>query len=98
MLDWLAEIIGRSVPHFAYDEGTDLRRGIPLSSGLHPSVSVRVGDNLVGNIGDVLLDLRVLEFSTDQSDGVSETGSFGLEQDDTCRLDAKIVFSPLTTA
>lgn len=68
MLDGLAKVVGRGVPHLSNNESSDLRGRILLSSSLHPSVTVGVSNDLVGNIGDVLLYLGVLEFTTNQSD------------------------------
>lgn len=40
-----------------------------MSASLDPSVTVGVGDDLEGDVGDVVLDLCVLELATDQTLG-----------------------------
>jgi hypothetical protein len=92
MLDGLAKVVGSSISHLADHESSDLRGRVFLASGLHPCVAVAVGDDLVWNVGDVLLDLGILEFTSDQSD-ISQ-GNPKV----THRFEAKMVFSPLTTA
>jgi len=69
VLDGLVEVSGGGVPHLSDDKGTNLRWRVLLSSSLDPSVTVRVGDNLVRDVLDVLLDLGVGELSSDQSRG-----------------------------
>ena len=65
MFDLLAKVVGRSVSHLADDEGTNLGWGVLLSSSHDPSITVGVGDDFVRNISDVLLDLGILELSSD---------------------------------
>lgn len=67
MLDLLAEVVGGSISHLADDEGTNLRWRVFLASGHNPSIAVGVSDDLVRDVGDVLLDLGVLELSADQT-------------------------------
>jgi len=67
MLDGLAKVIGGSIPHLSDDKGSNLRWGVFLASSFHPCVTVGVGDNLEWYVGNVLLDLGVLELSSDQS-------------------------------
>ena len=67
VLDGLAEVGRGSVLHLVNDEGTDLGWRVVLATSLDPSVAVGVGDNLVGNVGDVFLDLGVLELAADQT-------------------------------
>ena len=68
MLDGLSEVVGSSVPHLSNDKGSDLRWRVLLASGLHPCVTVSVGHNLEWHIGNILLNLGILELSSDQSD------------------------------
>lgn len=67
MLDGLSEVVGGSVPHLSNNESSDLGWRVFLASSLHPCVAVGVGDNLEWNVGDVLLNLGVLELSSNQS-------------------------------
>jgi hypothetical protein len=67
MFDGLSKVVGGSIPHLSDDEGSDLRWRVFLATGLHPGVTVGVGDNLVGDVGNILLDLGILELSSDQS-------------------------------
>jgi len=95
MLDGLSEVVGGSVPHLSDDKGSNLRWRVLLASRLHPCVTVGVGNNLEWNVGNVLLDLGILELSSDQSNCQLDLLA---QQDGTYRLEAKMVFSPLTTA
>jgi hypothetical protein len=54
-----------------------------------------VGNNLEWHIGNVLLNLGILELSSDQSYCQLDLLA---RQNGTYRLEAKMVFSPLTTA
>lgn len=65
MLDGLSEVVGGSIPHLSDDECSDLRRRVLLATSLHPGVTVGVGHDLVWNVGDILLDLGILELSSD---------------------------------
>jgi hypothetical protein len=67
MLDRLSEVVGSSVPHLSNNKGSDLRWRVLLASCFHPSVTVGVGDNLEGNVGDILLNLGVFKLSSNQS-------------------------------
>jgi len=67
VLDGLVQVSSGSVPHLSDDEGTDLRWRVLLASSLDPSVAVGVGDNLVRDVLDVLLNLGVGELSSDQT-------------------------------
>ena len=67
VVDRLVEVRGSSVLHFTDNESTDLRWRIFLSTSLNPSVTVAVGNDLVWDIREILLDFSILEFSTDQT-------------------------------
>lgn len=64
MLNGLAEIRRSSVLHLVDNEGTDLRGRVLLATSLNPGITVGVSNDLVGNVLDVLLDLGVLELSS----------------------------------
>jgi len=59
--------------HLSEDETTDLRGRVLLALGLEPGIAVGVLDNLVGNLGQVALDLSILELATDQTLGGEES-------------------------
>lgn len=65
MLNGLAEVSRSSVLHLVDNESTNLRGRVLLTTSLNPGITVGVSDDLVGDVGDVLLDLGVLELSSD---------------------------------
>lgn len=65
MLDGLAKVSRSSVLHLVDNESTNLRGRVLLATSLNPGITVGVSDDLVRNVGDVLLDLGVLELSAD---------------------------------
>jgi hypothetical protein len=66
MLDGLAEVSRSGVLHLTDDESSDLGWGVIFTLSLNPSIAVGVGDDFERDIVNVLLDLCVLEFTTDQ--------------------------------
>lgn len=69
VLDGLAQVGRGGLLHLVDNESTDLSGGVVLALSLDPSVTVFVGNNLVRDLVDVLLDLGVLELSSNQSIG-----------------------------
>lgn len=65
MLDGLAKVSRSSVLHLVDNESTNLRGRVLLATSLNPGITVGVSDDLVRNVGDVFLDLGVLELSAD---------------------------------
>jgi hypothetical protein len=78
VLDGLSEVALGGLLHLVEDETSNLGGGVSLALGLKPSVTVRVLDNLEGHLLDVVLDLGVLESSTNQTLG-GEQGVLGVD-------------------
>lgn len=78
MLDGLTEVCRSSVLHLTDDKGTDLGGRVGLALSLNPSVTVAVRDDLEGDVVEILLDLGVLELSSNQPLG-SEQGVLGVD-------------------
>lgn len=64
MLNGLAEVRRSSVLHLVDNESTDLRGRVFLATSLNPGITVGVSDDLVRNVLDVILNLGVLELSS----------------------------------
>jgi hypothetical protein len=67
VLDGLAQVGSGGLLHLVDNESTDLSRRVVLALSLDPSVTVLVGDDLVRDLVDILLNLGVLELASDQS-------------------------------
>lgn len=67
VLDGLAEVVLSGLPHLAENETTNLRRGVFLATSLNPGITVGVLNNLVRNLVDITLDLRVGELASNQT-------------------------------
>ncbi|XP_077660306.1 uncharacterized protein AFUA_2G09950 [Aspergillus fumigatus Af293] len=69
VLNGLAEVVLGSLLHLLKDETTDLRRRVLLTASLNPGIAVGVLNNLVGDLLDVTLNLRIGELATDETLG-----------------------------
>lgn len=67
MADVLAEVGGGGLLHLGNNESSDLSRRVGLALGLDPSITVGGGNNLEGDVVNVVLDLSVLELATDET-------------------------------
>jgi len=67
MVDRLAQVGGSGFPHLSDNKSSNLGWRVVLALRSDPSVAIRVGNDLEGNIVQVLLDFSVLELSTDQT-------------------------------
>ncbi len=78
VLDGLAKVTGGGLLHLADNESTDLRGRVLLTTGLEPSIAVGVGNDLEGDVVQVLLDLLVLELAANKTLG-GEKSSLGVD-------------------
>jgi len=69
VLDGLAKVSLSGLLHLVKDETTNLSGRVLLTAGLEPGITVGVLDNLVGDLLDILLDLSILESTTNQTLG-----------------------------
>jgi hypothetical protein len=73
MLDRASKVALGGLLHLADNESSDLGWRVLLAAGLEPGVTVRVLDNLEGNVVEILLHLSVGEFASDQTLGGEES-------------------------
>jgi hypothetical protein len=69
----LAEVGLSGLLHLVKDETSDLRRRVLLATGLNPSVTVGVLDDLVGDLLNITLNLSVGVLATNQTLGSEES-------------------------
>jgi hypothetical protein len=78
VLDGLIKVGLGGLLHLLEDESSDLGGRVLLSTGLDPGITVGVLDDLVGNMLDITLDLRVGELTSDKTLG-GEEGVLGVD-------------------
>lgn len=67
VLDGLVEVGLSSLLHLLQDEATNLGGRVLLAMGLNPGVTVVMLDNLVRDLTEIALDLRILELTTNET-------------------------------